>query len=108
MSRLAAMIAAFGLLVAASFVPVLAAPTAGSAPVQVTADALDAYAAKKKATKKKAKKKKKANKKTTKKKKKKAKKTKKSKKTAKKSGKKGGDKKKGMDKSSTLYLRHHA
>src|SRR5687767_4349698 len=59
MSRLAAMIAAFGLLVAASIVPMLASSTAGLAQTQVTtADSHDAYAegTKKKATKKKAKK----------------------------------------------------
>lgn len=108
MNRLAAMVAAFGLLVAASLVPVLASPTTGQAQTQVTAESLDAYAAgtKKGKKAKKAKKTKKSAKKT-KKSKKSAKKTKKGKKAVKKGGKKPAPKKKGDDKmkSGSLYVR---
>jgi hypothetical protein len=113
MNRLAAMVAASGLLVAASLVPVLASPTAGQAANQVTSEALEAYAEDTKKAKKAKKSKKSAKK--TKKAKKSAKKTKKAKKTAKKGkkaakkgGKKPAPKKKGDDKKKTtnvVYLR---
>ena len=112
MSRLATMIAAFGLLVAASIAPMLASSTASLAQAQVTTtDSLDAYAAGKKAkksakkSKKSAKKSKKA-KKSAKKGKKTAKKSKKAKKSAKR-GKKAPAKKKGKS-ADVIFFRNAA